>query len=30
MSLPRLGQIHGRRRKRREVPNCEKHKEAIS
>ena len=30
MSLPRLGQIQGRRRKRGEVPNCEEEKEAIS
>ena len=30
MSLSRLGQIHGRRRKRREVPDCEEHKEVIS
>ena len=30
VSLPRLGQIHGRRRKRREVPDCEEHKEVIS
>ena len=30
MSPPILVQIQGRRRKRREVPNCEEDKEAIS